>query len=154
MVLGSFAGLGFLAWYLSGKVRAFDRRGHVAKLCIIFLPLLVAALVGVSRVDDYWHHWQDVFAGGLLGLFVKYLFYFWSFLCWIVKSFYFLFFFYFKFCVELFIEGIEFLVLFLNWTYWAGTTIASFCYLQFFPPPYDIDGKDLFFSQWLCMICF
>ncbi|KAM3693416.1 hypothetical protein ACB098_08G162600 [Castanea mollissima] len=83
----SFAGLGFLAWYLSGKVRAFDRRGHVAKLCIVFLPLLVAALVGVSRVDDYWHHWQDVFAGGLI-----------------------------------------------------GTTIASFCYLQFFPPPYDIDG--------------
>ncbi|KAI3467044.1 hypothetical protein Pfo_023707 [Paulownia fortunei] len=83
----SFAGLGFLAWYLSGKIRVFDRRGHVAKLCIIFVPLLLAALVGVSRVDDYWHHWQDVFAGGLLGL-----------------------------------------------------TVASFCYLQFFPPPYDVDG--------------
>ncbi|KAF2310946.1 hypothetical protein GH714_018687 [Hevea brasiliensis] len=83
----SFAGLGFLSWYLSGKIRAFDRRGHVAKLCIIFLPLLVAALIGISRVDDYWHHWQDVFAGGLIGL-----------------------------------------------------TVASFCYLQFFPPPYDIDG--------------
>ncbi|GFZ16038.1 lipid phosphate phosphatase 2 [Actinidia rufa] len=64
----SFAGLGFLSWYLSGKIRAFDRRGHVSKLCIILLPLLVAALVGVSRVDDYWHHWQDVFAGGFLGL--------------------------------------------------------------------------------------
>ncbi|GAV87526.1 PAP2 domain-containing protein [Cephalotus follicularis] len=83
----SFAGLGFLAWYLSGKLRAFDRRGHVAKLCIIFLPLLLAALVGISRVDDYWHHWQDVFAGGLLGM-----------------------------------------------------TVSSFCYLQFFPLPYDIDG--------------
>ncbi|XP_022878913.1 lipid phosphate phosphatase 2-like isoform X1 [Olea europaea var. sylvestris] len=83
----SFAGLGFLAWYLSGKIRVFDRRGHVSKLCIMFLPLLVAALVGVSRVDDYWHHWQDVFAGGLLGM-----------------------------------------------------TVASFCYLQFFPPPYDVDG--------------
>ncbi|KAG7981144.1 hypothetical protein I3843_05G217800 [Carya illinoinensis] len=83
----SFAGLGFLAWYLSGKIRAFDHRGHVAKLCIAFLPILLAALVGVSRVDDYWHHWQDVFAGGLLGM-----------------------------------------------------TIASFCYLQFFPPPYDVDG--------------
>ncbi|KAF7123814.1 hypothetical protein RHSIM_Rhsim12G0086500 [Rhododendron simsii] len=83
----SFAGLGFLSLYLSGKIRAFDRKGHVAKLCISFLPLLVAALVGVSRVDDYWHHWQDVFAGGLLGL-----------------------------------------------------TVACFCYLQFFPPPYDIDG--------------
>ncbi|KAK6933547.1 Phosphatidic acid phosphatase type 2/haloperoxidase [Dillenia turbinata] len=65
----SFAGLGFLALYLSGKIQAFDRRGHVAKLCIVFLPLLVAALVRISRVDDYWHHWQDVFAGGLIGRF-------------------------------------------------------------------------------------
>lgn len=65
---GSFAGLGFLAWYLAGKITVFDRRGHVAKLCIVFLPLLTAALVAVSRVDDYWHHWQDVFAGSLIGL--------------------------------------------------------------------------------------
>ncbi|XP_065848460.1 lipid phosphate phosphatase 2-like isoform X2 [Euphorbia lathyris] len=83
----SFAGLGFLSLYLSGKIQAFDRKGHVAKLCIVFLPLLSACLVGISRVDDYWHHWQDVFAGGLLGL-----------------------------------------------------TIATFCYLQFFPPPYDSQG--------------
>ncbi|WOH00498.1 hypothetical protein DCAR_0519862 [Daucus carota subsp. sativus] len=69
--LGSFAGLGFLSAYLAGKIRAFDRRGHVAKLCIVFLPLVVAALVGVSRVDDYWHQWQDVFARGLLGLFME-----------------------------------------------------------------------------------
>lgn len=67
---GSFAGLGFLSLYLAGKIKAFDRRGHVAKLCIVFLPLLMASLVAVSRVDDYWHHWQDVFAGGLLGLFL------------------------------------------------------------------------------------
>ncbi|KAG5521588.1 hypothetical protein RHGRI_033968 [Rhododendron griersonianum] len=83
----SFAGLGFFSLYLSGKIKAFDRRGHVAKLCIVFLPLLVASLVAISRVDDYWHHWQDVFAGGLLGL-----------------------------------------------------GVATFCYLQFFPPPYDTDG--------------
>ncbi|XP_019172603.1 PREDICTED: lipid phosphate phosphatase 2-like [Ipomoea nil] len=83
----SFAGLGFLSWYLSGKIKAFDQQGHVAKLCIVVLPLLFAALVGVSRVDDYWHHWQDVFAGGLIGL-----------------------------------------------------TVASFCYLQLFPPPYDVAG--------------
>jgi diacylglycerol diphosphate phosphatase/phosphatidate phosphatase len=63
----SFAGLGFLSWYLAGKIKVFDRRGHVAKLCIIILPLLLAALVAVSRVDDYWHHWQDVFTGGILG---------------------------------------------------------------------------------------
>ncbi|GJN03303.1 hypothetical protein PR202_ga20733 [Eleusine coracana subsp. coracana] len=83
----SFAGLGFLAWYLAGKLKAFDRKGHIAKLCLVFLPLLIASLVAVSRVDDYWHHWQDVFAGGIIGL-----------------------------------------------------TVASFCYLQFFPYPFDNDA--------------
>lgn len=53
--------------YLSGKIRAFDQAGHAAKLCIVLLPLLAAALVAVSRVDNYWHHWQDVFAGALIG---------------------------------------------------------------------------------------
>ncbi|OVA14253.1 Phosphatidic acid phosphatase type 2/haloperoxidase [Macleaya cordata] len=71
----SFAGLCFLSLYLSGKIKAFDRRGHVAKLCIVLLPFLVASLVGISRVDDYWHHWQDVFAGGLLGIVVSTLCY-------------------------------------------------------------------------------
>jgi membrane-associated phospholipid phosphatase len=27
-------------------------------------------LVAVSRVDDYWHHWQDVCTGGVLGTYV------------------------------------------------------------------------------------
>ncbi|GAB4828879.1 Putative lipid phosphate phosphatase 3, chloroplastic [Ancistrocladus abbreviatus] len=83
----SFAGLGFLSLYLSGKIKAFNRKGHIAKLCIVFLPLLAASLVAASRVDDYWHHWQDVFAGGLLGF-----------------------------------------------------VVAFFCYLQFFPPPYHVNG--------------
>ncbi|XP_051117887.1 lipid phosphate phosphatase 2-like isoform X2 [Andrographis paniculata] len=83
----SFSGLGFLSLYLAGKIKAFDGKGHIAKLCAVLLPLLFACLVGISRVDDYRHHWQDVFAGGLLGL-----------------------------------------------------VVATFCYLQFFPPPYHIDG--------------
>lgn len=65
---GSFAGLGFLSLYMSGKIKAFDSRGHVAKLCLVFLPLLIASLVAISRVNDYWHHWQDVFAGGVIGM--------------------------------------------------------------------------------------
>lgn len=85
----SFAGLGFLSWYLAGKINLFDRKGHASKLCIIFFPLLAAALVGVSRVDDYWHHWQDVFAGGLLGM-----------------------------------------------------VVATLCYRQFFPAPYESNGFD------------
>ncbi|CAK9155778.1 unnamed protein product [Ilex paraguariensis] len=63
----SFAGLGFLGWYLLGKIQVFDRRGHAAKICIVILPYLFAALIGISRVDDYWHHWTDVFAGALIG---------------------------------------------------------------------------------------
>ncbi|KAK4367957.1 hypothetical protein RND71_011749 [Anisodus tanguticus] len=71
----SCAGLGFLSLYLFGKIRVFDCRGHVAKLCLVLLPLLLASLVAISRVDDYWHHWQDVFAGGLIGLVVAALCY-------------------------------------------------------------------------------
>nr|GEY15855.1 lipid phosphate phosphatase 2-like isoform X2 [Tanacetum cinerariifolium] len=83
----SFAGLGFLSLYLSGKIKAFDREGHAAKLCLVFLPLVVACLVAISRVDNYRHHWQDVICGGLIGL-----------------------------------------------------TMAIFCYLQFFAPPYHAEG--------------
>ncbi|KAK9039796.1 hypothetical protein V6N11_014985 [Hibiscus sabdariffa] len=83
----SFAGLCFLSWYLSGKIRAFDREGHVAKNCIVIIPVLIAVLIGISRVDDYWHHWTDVFAGALI-----------------------------------------------------GSSMAAFCYLQFFPFPHYHDG--------------
>lgn len=37
----------------------------------------------------------------------------------------------------------EICVFFLIQIFYAGMTVASFCYLQFFPPPYDADGKDL-----------
>ncbi|KAI7758146.1 hypothetical protein M8C21_010593 [Ambrosia artemisiifolia] len=83
----SFSGLGFLSLYLSGKIKAFDRQGHAAKLCIVFFPLLVACLVAISRIDNYRHHWQDVVGGGLIGI-----------------------------------------------------TMAVFCYLQFFAPPYYSEG--------------
>ncbi|XVF44225.1 hypothetical protein PTKIN_Ptkin02bG0103600 [Pterospermum kingtungense] len=66
----SFEGLGFLSLYLSAKIKVFDHKGHMAKLCIMFLPLLAASLVAISRVDDYWHHWNDVFAGSFLGMFL------------------------------------------------------------------------------------
>ncbi|KAK4373193.1 hypothetical protein RND71_008577 [Anisodus tanguticus] len=75
LVSRSFAGLAFLSWYLCGKVKAFDRRGHAAKLCIVLLPLLFAALVGISRIDDYWHHWTDVFTGSIIGTVVASLCY-------------------------------------------------------------------------------
>jgi len=62
---GFLAVLGLL-WYLAGKIKAFDRGFHSAKLCIVAMPLILVAMVGVSLVDDYRHHWQDVFTAGVL----------------------------------------------------------------------------------------
>ncbi|KAI9018652.1 phosphatidic acid phosphatase type 2/haloperoxidase [Phycomyces nitens] len=64
----SFAGLGFLSFYLGGKIRMFDERGHTWKGFVFAAPLAGAILVAISRTRDYRHHWQDVLVGGLLGL--------------------------------------------------------------------------------------
>ena len=118
---GSFAGLSFLSLYLSGKIRAFDRRGHVAKLCIVFLPLLIASLVGVSRVDDYRHHWQDVFAGGVLGISLSLSLR--GLICFFLNS------------------NHDFFFKRTDSSFRPGIVVAAFCYLQFFPAPHHSDGK-------------
>ncbi|GAQ90486.1 lipid phosphate phosphatase [Klebsormidium nitens] len=59
----SAVGLGYLALYLAGKLKLFDEEGHVSKSILVLFPMLLAILVGVSRVDDNKHHWQDVLVG-------------------------------------------------------------------------------------------
>jgi len=71
----SFAGLGFLSFYLAGKVHLFDRRGHTGKAWLSLTPLAGAALVAISRTMDYRHHWHDVLAGSALGLTLSYFSY-------------------------------------------------------------------------------
>ncbi|KAI1795821.1 acid phosphatase/Vanadium-dependent haloperoxidase [Ganoderma leucocontextum] len=71
----SFAGLGFLSFYLAGKMHLFDERGHTVKAWIALVPLSGAALVAISRTMDYRHHWQDVLTGSFLGLVVAYFSY-------------------------------------------------------------------------------
>lgn len=39
------------------------------------------------------------------------------------------------------------IIFFLSLFLCAGITIASFCYLQFFPPPYDVDGISFIFTD-------
>jgi len=71
----SFAGLGFLSFYLAGKLHLFDERGHTAKAWISLVPLMGAALVTITRTMDNRHHWQDVLIGGLLGFFLSWFAY-------------------------------------------------------------------------------
>ncbi|KZT58537.1 PAP2-domain-containing protein, partial [Calocera cornea HHB12733] len=63
----AFAGLGFLSFYLAAKIRLWDRRGYAVKPWIVGAPLVAAALVAISRVMDYRHHWEDVVVGSAVG---------------------------------------------------------------------------------------
>ncbi|KAL5489824.1 hypothetical protein ACEPAI_4656 [Sanghuangporus weigelae] len=71
----SFAGLGFLSFYLAGKMHLFDEKGHTTKAWISLMPLSGAALVAISRTMDYRHHWQDVLVGSLIGLVMSFFAY-------------------------------------------------------------------------------
>jgi len=64
----SFAGLGFLSFYLAGKIHLFDERGHTSKALVALTPLIGATLIAITRTMDYRHHWEDVTAGSFLGL--------------------------------------------------------------------------------------
>lgn len=71
----AFAGLGFLAFWMAGQVALFKAPPRSWKSFLCFAPLVGAAMVAVSRTEDYRHHWQDVTIGGLLGLVVGYFAY-------------------------------------------------------------------------------
>ncbi|XP_024532126.1 putative phosphatidate phosphatase [Selaginella moellendorffii] len=64
---GSFAGLGYLSWYLAGRIKFAGHRGRIIKFVIAALPLVGATLVAISIMNDYWHHWSDVVAGAVIG---------------------------------------------------------------------------------------
>ncbi|KAI8063286.1 phosphatidic acid phosphatase type 2/haloperoxidase [Gongronella butleri] len=63
----SFAGLGFLSLFLSGKLFLFDRHGNAYKAMVFWVPLFGAFLIAMTRVRDYRHHYTDVLIGGILG---------------------------------------------------------------------------------------
>jgi len=71
----SFAGLGFLTFYICGKLHLFDGRGVAPKSWISLVPLAGASLVAISRTMDYRHHATDVIAGAFLGITVAYFSY-------------------------------------------------------------------------------
>ncbi|KAI8129511.1 Phospholipid phosphatase 4 [Lucilia cuprina] len=73
----AFAGFGFITYYVGAKLHAFNHRGRGEswRLCVAITPLVLAALIAVSRTCDYHHHWEDVTIGSLIGLVVSYYIY-------------------------------------------------------------------------------
>ena len=70
-----FAGLGFASLFFAGQFRLFNQHGAllISWATSLFLaPALAAGFVGVSRIVDNRHHWQDVLVGALLGFCTAY----------------------------------------------------------------------------------
>ncbi|KAI0477908.1 PAP2 superfamily protein [Xylariaceae sp. FL0804] len=70
----SFAGLGYLALFLAGQLRVFRDRRDLGRALVCLAPLVGAAMIAISRCEDYRHDVYDVCVGSVLGFAVG----FWS----------------------------------------------------------------------------
>lgn len=62
-----FAGLGYLALFLAGQLRIFRDRRDLGRALVCIAPLVGAAMIAISRCQDYRHDVYDVCAGAALG---------------------------------------------------------------------------------------
>ncbi|KAL6925667.1 hypothetical protein ACO0SA_000268 [Hanseniaspora valbyensis] len=67
----SFSGLGFLYYFLAGQLRIDLPNNGIYRKLICFIPLLGAALIALSRTQDYRHHFTDVFLGSFIGFIIS-----------------------------------------------------------------------------------
>ena len=65
----SYSGLTFVSLVLAAMLMRTPtpRLGRMWKAMVISLPWLLALHVALSRLQDFWHHWQDVLVGTLIG---------------------------------------------------------------------------------------
>eukprot|EP00301_Raphidiophrys_heterophryoidea_P012248 c1865_g1_i1.p1 GENE.c1865_g1_i1~~c1865_g1_i1.p1 ORF type:complete len:280 (-),score=47.64 c1865_g1_i1:225-1064(-) len=62
----SFAGLTFLTLFL-WSISKPHITGNLVAILMCFGPLLVAAFISITRIQDYEHHWEDIVIGAVLG---------------------------------------------------------------------------------------
>ena len=56
--------------FLAGQMHIFRPRTDLARVLLALAPLIGAALIAISRIEDYRHDVYDVCAGSLLGILV------------------------------------------------------------------------------------
>jgi len=71
----SFAGLGFLALFFAGQTHVFRPRTDLSRTLLAMAPLLCAAMIAISRCEDYRHDVYDVTCGSILGFSIAYFSY-------------------------------------------------------------------------------
>lgn len=69
----SFAGLGWLALVLASQTHVLRPRANLATVLVCLAPLVGAAMIAISRLEDYRHDVFDVVSGSVLGMVVAYL---------------------------------------------------------------------------------
>lgn len=63
----SFAGLLYLLYFLAGQLAATRPQAGAWRSVVAFIPTVGAAMIALSRTEDYRHHFIDVFVGLCLG---------------------------------------------------------------------------------------
>lgn len=71
----AFSGLGYLALFFAGQMHVFRPRTDLARVLLALAPLVGAALIAISRLEDYRHDVYDVTTGSILGMLVAYFSY-------------------------------------------------------------------------------
>jgi diacylglycerol diphosphate phosphatase/phosphatidate phosphatase len=60
--------LGYLALFIAGQCHVYRPRADLARVLLALAPLLGAALIAISRCEDYRHDVYDVSVGSVLGM--------------------------------------------------------------------------------------
>lgn len=66
----AFAGLGWLSLFLASQTHCLRPRASHITVMLCLAPLVGAALIAISRLEDYRHDVFDVVSGSVLGAFV------------------------------------------------------------------------------------
>jgi len=61
--------------FLAGQMHVFRPRTDLARVLLALSPLIGAALIAISRLEDYRHDVYDVTVGSILGMLVAYFSY-------------------------------------------------------------------------------
>ncbi|KAL8681946.1 MAG: hypothetical protein Q9186_001954 [Xanthomendoza sp. 1 TL-2023] len=64
----AFSGLGYLSLFLAGQLHIFLPHADLFRVLLALVPLVAAALIAISRCEDYRHDVYDVTVGSILGI--------------------------------------------------------------------------------------
>ncbi|KAL8910372.1 MAG: hypothetical protein Q9171_004326 [Xanthocarpia ochracea] len=71
----AFSGLGYLSLFLAGQLHIFRPHTDFSRVLLALAPLIGAALIAISRCEDYRHDVYDVTVGSILGISIAYFSY-------------------------------------------------------------------------------